>query len=309
MRSIPQNIVQYAFDFEALADQPAIERVILQVIDVPPDKKFCPICKQWLDRDCFGKQSRYKDGLRYFCKSCRRDRYIADLEKDPEFNKKSAQRQRELYLAKSPEEQDVIRAHRSYLKANNPNSKISQKQSLERLRQETFTAYGSKCVDCGESNFAFLSIDHINGGGNIHRQELGAGGSRMYRWLRKQDFPHDGRFQLLCHNCNFFKLASSRQPGYGSSAHWRDVLRRETFAAYGGKCACCGENRLKVLTIDHINGGGSKYRRETGRRGGVDFYKLLRDTGFPQDEYQALCHNCNQAKHMYGVCPHQTSPH
>lgn len=31
-------------------------------------------------------------------------------------------------------------------------------------------------------------------------------------------------------------------------------------AAYGGKCAICGEKDIDVLTLDHVDGSGSKHR-------------------------------------------------
>jgi hypothetical protein len=31
---------------------------------------------------------------------------------------------------------------------------------------EMLSAYGGKCVCCGESEYKFLAIDHINGGGS-----------------------------------------------------------------------------------------------------------------------------------------------
>jgi hypothetical protein len=49
----------------------------------------------------------------------------------------------------------------------------------------------------------FLVIDHVFGGGNSHRRELGYSGSPFYYWLVKHGYP-DG-YQVLCHNCNFAK--------------------------------------------------------------------------------------------------------
>jgi len=65
-------------------------------------------------------------------------------------------------------------------------------------RDKALTHYGGKCVCCGETTQEFLSIDHINGGGNKHRQEIGIG--QIYRWLEKNNYPTD--FQVLCYNCN-----------------------------------------------------------------------------------------------------------
>ena len=80
-------------------------------------------------------------------------------------------------------------------------------------------------------------------------------------------------------------------------------VKLECFEAYGGAvCACCGETELVFLALDHINGGGSQHRKELGALGEV-LYRTLRREGFPPG-YQVLCHNCNQAKHILGVCPH-----
>lgn len=70
-----------------------------------------------------------------------------------------------------------------------------------RDRQIVIEHYGGKCACCGEIIYEFLAIDHVNGGGRLHRRQIGHG--RLARWLIKNNFP-DG-FQILCHNCNFAK--------------------------------------------------------------------------------------------------------
>ena len=46
-------------------------------------------------------------------------------------------------------------------------------------------------------------------------------------------------------------------------------VKLEVFMHYGkGKCACCGEEDLRFLTMDHILGGGGQHRRaSSGERG------------------------------------------
>ena len=73
-------------------------------------------------------------------------------------------------------------------------------------KQDAIEHYGGICACCGESNQAFLTIDHINGGGTQHRKKNKNGsivGNSVYRWLRKQGYP-DGH-QVLCFNCNCAK--------------------------------------------------------------------------------------------------------
>lgn len=62
-------------------------------------------------------------------------------------------------------------------------------------------AYGGKCACCGETELAFLTIDHVNNDGADHRREIGKGG--LYYWLVREGFPEG--FQVLCANCNLAK--------------------------------------------------------------------------------------------------------
>lgn len=72
--------------------------------------------------------------------------------------------------------------------------------------------------------------------------------------------------------------------------------------AYGGKCACCGEDTPDFLTLDHVDGGGNAHRKEIGS----DVWSWARRNEFP-DILQLLCYNCNGAKDrsLSKTCPHQ----
>lgn len=83
-----------------------------------------------------------------------------------------------------------------------------------------------------------------------------------------------------------------------------DRLRQAVLDRYGRACACCGEDHEEFLAIDHIKGGGNKHRKELGVMAGSAFYRWLIKQGLP-DGYRTLCHNCNMATRLGGVCPHQ----
>ena len=83
---------------------------------------------------------------------------------------------------------------------------------------------------------------------------------------------------------------------------WQEVL-----AAYGPVCACCGETEVGFLTMDHINGGGRAHRRQIGNTP-VALHRWLRNHGFPKDNFQILCYNCNGSKARIGHCPHADEP-
>jgi hypothetical protein len=63
-------------------------------------------------------------------------------------------------------------------------------------------AYGALCACCGETELAFLSIDHKRNDGNAHRRALGSA-TATYRDIVKRKFPPE--FQVLCYNCNHAK--------------------------------------------------------------------------------------------------------
>lgn len=77
---------------------------------------------------------------------------------------------------------------------------LKKKEWEQRRKREIIAAYGGKCECCGESNPIFLSIDHMNGGGRKHREEVG-GGKAFYSWIIQMQFPPG--FRILCFNCNF----------------------------------------------------------------------------------------------------------
>ncbi|ALY08960.1 HNH endonuclease [Arthrobacter phage Glenn] len=80
-------------------------------------------------------------------------------------------------------------------------------------------------------------------------------------------------------------------------------LREKVIQHYGGKCACCGEDRYVFLNIDHINGGGNAEHKAQG----PDLARRLHRSGYPEG-FQILCWNCNNAKHLLGsldLCPHK----
>lgn len=79
-------------------------------------------------------------------------------------------------------------------------------------------------------------------------------------------------------------------------------LRKLALSRYGEICQCCGEHRNEFLAIDHLNGCSKELRKIQG--GGTSLYRWLKRNGFP-DGYQVLCHNCNMAKGLYGLCPHK----
>lgn len=252
MSSIPEKTSQFSFNFDEMDPQP-IEHVVLQSNDVPPKK--CSRCKQTFPAttEYFHRNKAKPDGLNVYCKPCRHDIAQEEVARKPDLHKKKWERE----LAKLPEKQEQRRAR-------------------------------------------------------------GAQNMRVHRAIRKPDAIENG----MCPSC-FIRPA---EPGHlcdyrrDRQAEWRannpeatrtihkgvrDRLRKQVIDAYGGKCACCGESNPAFLSVDHINNDGAEHRRSVRH-----LYTWLRQNDFPKDGFQLLCFNCNCAKGIYGICPHQaTSPH
>lgn len=87
-------------------------------------------------------------------------------------------------------------------------------------RLETLLAYGGQqpkcaCPGCDENRLPFLTIDHTNNDGGIHRKSIAPtkglppGGGVIFRWLKKNNYPPG--YQVMCYNCNMAK-GTSRCP-------------------------------------------------------------------------------------------------
>lgn len=117
----------------------------------------------------------------------------------------------------------------------------------------------------------------------------------------------DWQQRVNCCSCRAAKhIYDIRRNAAGKASH--RVLKLEVLSAYGGlRCACCGEEHVEFLTLDHVNGGGNEHRLAlTGSRTGGKLYRRLKELGFPNDPpLQVLCLNCNWAKGHFDSCPHQ----
>lgn len=91
--------------------------------------------------------------------------------------------------------------------------------------------------------------------------------------------------------------------------NWRLESKLKVFAAYGGaRCACCQDETMEFLTLDHMDGNGGDHRKSFrgDHSSGTQIIRQLIAENFPPG-YQILCFSCNVGKHRSGVnrCPHQ----
>ena len=89
----------------------------------------------------------------------------------------------------------------------------SKKIARERLRAyqrkrriALIERLGGKCVRCGFVDIRALQIDHVNGDGYLERGE-----TTNYLKVNKSLDDNEGRYQLLCANCNWIKRVDNNE--------------------------------------------------------------------------------------------------
>ena len=89
------------------------------------------------------------------------------------------------------------------------------KKYREQLRILVISHYSNGTMHCmnpkcevpgGAKDIRALCIDHINGGGRQHAQEVG---NHVYYWIVKHKFPSG--FQVLCQSCNIIKKIENKE--------------------------------------------------------------------------------------------------
>lgn len=163
---------------------------------------YCPKCKQHKPAEAFSKCSGRSNGKHGHCKACK-----------AAYSKAWSRANRDIVNARA----------RDY---------------GQRMRAKLIEEYGGKCNCCGEARYEFLALDHVNGGGTRERY-IGKHG----RWtssmkpiamiVKREGYPKDGRYQILCHNCNMAKGF------YGACPHTKELSLYETTKPYGLEGRSC----------------------------------------------------------------------
>lgn len=97
--------------------------------------------------------------------------------------------------AKRRQSKDALKHYHRNRNEINPAKQLLHKQN----RAIVIERMGGMCECCGETETAFMEVDHINDDGKQQRLKH-PGQATIYWWLVKHNFP--AGFRLLCSNCN-----------------------------------------------------------------------------------------------------------
>lgn len=101
------------------------------------------------------------------------------------------------WRAKNPERVSTY-SRTSYLK-HKQTLTAKQKRYRRSVWLSIVEHYGQRCACCGVTQIEFLTIDHKNNDGNLHRQAVGLGHA-YWRHIVNSGYPD--YIQILCWNCN-----------------------------------------------------------------------------------------------------------
>jgi hypothetical protein len=155
--------------------------------------KKCNICNTEKPFAMFGTRKDTRDGYASRCNPCAAARVKAWRAANPERSKEIHKKHHAKHRGKR-----AAACREAYWRDPEP-YKARQRQRQAALKDEAYQAYGGYvCVCCGETERAFLTLDHINNDGNKHRKEVDP--AAMYYWLKKHGYP--SIVQVLCASCN-----------------------------------------------------------------------------------------------------------
>jgi len=147
--------------------------------------KKCTKCHKLKLLSDFTPNKLYKDGLTYWCKLCISRYSKLKYHLDPSF-------------AKRLNKNNIIWQKKNKDKIRYNLLKLAYKYKTKAINH--YSNGTNSCSCCGEQHIEFLSINHINGGGNQHRKKVNKSGWLFLKWLIDNDYPKG--YNVLCHNCN-----------------------------------------------------------------------------------------------------------
>lgn len=181
-------------------------------------------------------------------------------------------------------DQKYQRIHPEQYRANQLKNQLKY---IHKIRREVVAMLGDRCSNCGETDWRVLQINHlIDGDGVRDRRKYGRAGTPFYNAiLRGEKDTKD--LNLLCSNCN---ALYEHQKGKRSKDNQGPELHNRVISMLGGACVKCGNDDLRVLQVNHINGGGKAELKKTGA---INLYKMILRGERSTENLNVMCGNCN----------------
>lgn len=174
------------------------------------EKKKCSGCECFKGLEHFGPLKSSRDGLKYVCRECDRERHRKGYEGDPDrlrqrsaHNRWKARKEGLCLSCYQPLGERFGKA--KYCAPCASHNSRRQVERRNKYRDACFAAYGGAvCKCCGELEPMFMTLDHANNDGARHRLAIlgrkNGGSGAFYCALAKAGFP--AGMQVLCWNCN-----------------------------------------------------------------------------------------------------------
>lgn len=92
-----------------------------------------------------------------------------------------------------------------YVKSGREKSRRQYRRSIKYKIMNHYTngTFKCQCVNCDVVGLEWLTVEHINGNGRKHRNEVVSDGFSFYIWIVKNNFPNG--LTAYCYNCNCAK--------------------------------------------------------------------------------------------------------
>lgn len=166
--------------------------------------KICDTCKFSKPDTSF--QPKGNGSRRATCRNCRRARQranpqpasVAKLPKQPIIRQGPTPNQCWCHKPKVP--------GKAKCQEHLDQDRVRRAETRLRIRQEVIAHYGGECAYCSNDELIFLTIDHIEGGGNTHRKETKEPNICVLLYdQNRRDGDYPLGFQVLCWSCNSAK--------------------------------------------------------------------------------------------------------
>jgi hypothetical protein len=170
--------------------------------------KTCNTCNETKPIDQFPNKKSGRHGVAAQCKPCRA---VWAKQWYDEHAEEQRAKKRTFHAENRERLNASFNLYQRKKYATDPEFRAKQiagsRRAVLAARQRVFMHYGGnppRCACCGEQEDAFLTLDHVNGGGGAHRKQVGSKGPNgVLYWLIRNDFPEG--YSVLCWNCHMAK--------------------------------------------------------------------------------------------------------